>query len=579
MAFKNFLNVILVAIILSACASPYHLTAAEREPKNWQGYYERGWERLQAKDWTGALSDFDHVVKFNPEEYSAWLNRGVAKQNLGDLEGALKDYSRTIELRPNGYSGYFHRAQLNKIRGEYKAGLEDLNVGIPYVPKGSKHKEVLAKAYLERSRFKENLGNLDGAIVDWEKAVKLMPQWKQPLAPPGKPGIGSAFAWGRYNDLIKQGNLAEMRNILDAEPGLAKVQDNVGWSLLHYVTMGGSPEDLEMCKLLVDAGADVNAKGAQGNTPLTFSVYRMGGRESLSSEVYNGIIELLLKQGADPNSVNYIGATPLHLATVRGADPSAVELLLQYGANVNRVTVGGGAYTPLHAAVSAGRIDLVELLLANGADPDLRDGSGHTPLERARELKQREVEKVLKYHAKTPAGATGITVSEMDYVLKFRGFSIQQPTDDRWRLHSDNQEPHIASFYFAPLSPTHSFNATVQIRGVPADFATKQEFKEFVDTRLREHGSRFEELSFTSTLTELNGEWAVTYELRYLDKNPVNSSTPLFITIKGFMYLHPYWKKRVIDAFYSERGTEAELDGTLDPVGQELIDGTSPEMS
>ena len=51
------------------------------------------------------------------------------------------------------------------------------------------------------------------------------------------------------------------------------------------------------------------------------------------------------------------------------------------------------------------------------------------------------------------------------------------------------------------------------------------------------------------------------------------------MTIKGFMYLHPYWKKSVIDAFYSERGTEAELDGTLDPVGQELIDGTSPEMS
>jgi len=175
--------------------------------------------------------------------------------------------------------------------------------------------------------------------------------------------------------------------------------------------------------------------------------------------------------------------------------------------------------------------------------------------------------------------ATGIPVSEMDYVLKFRGFSIQQPTDDRWQLHSDNQEPHIASFYFVPLSPTHSFNATVQIRGLPADFSTKQEFKEFVDTKLREYSSRFEELSFISTLTELSGEWAVTYELRYLDKNPVNSSTPLFMTIKGFMYLHPYWKKSVIDAFYSERGTKAELDGTLDPVGQELIDGTSPEMS
>lgn len=179
----------------------------------------------------------------------------------------------------------------------------------------------------------------------------------------------------------------------------------------------------------------------------------------------------------------------------------------------------------------------------------------------------------------TPAGETGIPVSEMDYVMKFRGFSIQKPTDDRWQLYSDNQKPHIASFYFVPLSTTHSFNATVQIRGVPVAFATKQEFKEFVDARLREHDSRFEELSFTSTLTELNGEWAVTYELRYLDKNPVNSSTPLFMTIKGFMYVHPYWKNSVIDAFYSERGTEAELDGALDPLGKELIETTSPEKS
>jgi hypothetical protein len=97
--------------------------------------------------------------------------------------------------------------------------------------------------------------------------------------------------------------------------------------------------------------------------------------------------------------------------------------------------------------------------------------------------------------------------------------------------------------------------------------------------RYRRGRGGYEELSFTSTLTELNGEWAVTYELRYLDKDPANSTTPLLMTIKGFMYVHPYWKNSVIDAFYSERGTAAELDGALDPLGQELINATSPEKS
>ena len=51
------------------------------------------------------------------------------------------------------------------------------------------------------------------------------------------------------------------------------------------------------------------------------------------------------------------------------------------------------------------------------------------------------------------------------------------------------------------------------------------------------------------------------------------------MTKKGFMYVHPYWKNSVIDAFYSEPGTEGEVDGSLDPPGQELIETSRPENS
>ena len=192
----------------------------------------------------------------------------------------------------------------------------------------------------------------------------------------------SALPPSPYKILIEQGDVNTMRDILAKEPRLIRSADALGWTFLHYAVFSKSPNSLVMCKLLVGAGAEINASGNQGNTPLHFAAYRVG-REELSAEVYNGIIALLLDNGASVESENMIAATPLHSAVNRGADPSAVEMLLTSGANVNAKTVGGGAYAPLHAAAANGRADLVEILLNHGANRDLKDGRGKTPLEMA----------------------------------------------------------------------------------------------------------------------------------------------------------------------------------------------------
>lgn len=171
---------------------------------------------------------------------------------------------------------------------------------------------------------------------------------------------------------------------------------------------------------------------------------------------------------------------------------------------------------------------------------------------------------------------TPIPASVMDPILWFDGFYVRRPNDSRWRLEQNYRTPHIGMFSFAPLSPTHSFNAGVMVRGLPRDFVTKEEFKEFIDSKVRDADRRFELLSLASSMTELHGEWAVNYEVLFLDNSPVNAETPLHMSVKGVVFLHPLRDRMVIDAFYSERGTEDDLDGTLDPVGEELISGTIP---
>ncbi|KAJ6702127.1 CENTAURIN/ARF [Salix koriyanagi] len=83
------------------------------------------------------------------------------------------------------------------------------------------------------------------------------------------------------------------------------------------------------------------------------------------------------------------GRTLLHLAC-ETADVGMLELLLQYGANINSTDSGG--QTPLHRCILRGRAAFAKMLLARGADPRAVNGEGKTPLEHAIESKLNESE-------------------------------------------------------------------------------------------------------------------------------------------------------------------------------------------
>ncbi|KAJ0974596.1 hypothetical protein J5N97_016561 [Dioscorea zingiberensis] len=76
------------------------------------------------------------------------------------------------------------------------------------------------------------------------------------------------------------------------------------------------------------------------------------------------------------------GLTLLHLAC-QTADVGMVELLLQYGANVNATDLKGR--TPLHHSIVKGRSVVTKLLLSRGADPHAVDMDGKNPLQHAME--------------------------------------------------------------------------------------------------------------------------------------------------------------------------------------------------
>ncbi|KAF8712108.1 hypothetical protein HU200_028949 [Digitaria exilis] len=123
-----------------------------------------------------------------------------------------------------------------------------------------------------------------------------------------------------------------------------------------------------MCKYLIkDLKLDVNAGGDDGVTPLFFAIY---GTASAS------ITRLLLDHHADPNKAAYDGATPLLVATVEDTYEIA-ELLLSRRAYADPLSKYG---TPLYIAAKDGNVRMLKLLLQHQADPNVLL---HTPLKEA----------------------------------------------------------------------------------------------------------------------------------------------------------------------------------------------------
>jgi len=92
-------------------------------------------------------------------------------------------------------------------------------------------------------------------------------------------------------------------------------------------------------------------------------------------------VKALLDAGADPNFSGHQGNSPLHHATERG-DLDAVRLLLAHGARVDPVDDWGN--TPLARAAVYGHVEIGRALLEAHADANRRAKDGSTPLDEAR---------------------------------------------------------------------------------------------------------------------------------------------------------------------------------------------------
>jgi ankyrin repeat protein len=223
---------------------------------------------------------------------------------------------------------------------------------------------------------------------------------------------------------------AEMREIVGVNRETTNVPLNRnGITLLHWIVCQGkillpSLSDpskhyrkVDLVQLILDNGGNPNAVDKDGYSPVHRAVFLKESYDGLN------ILQLLLEKGENPNlldekeqcaPIHYVaedvsetaleqmkillknrgdanvsgkdGATPLHLTAINlGNGPKLTGMLLECGGNPN-LTENVMKRTTLHLVIQnknendQKRLDIVKLLLENGANPNAGDKQGSTPV-------------------------------------------------------------------------------------------------------------------------------------------------------------------------------------------------------
>ena len=192
-----------------------------------------------------------------------------------------------------------------------------------------------------------------------------------------------ALAMPLHDAVLAKDSQAALR--LLSEGADVNAKDSLGRTPLLLAVEKG---DVNMALALLQAGANINAQAANKDTP-----WLLAGASGRTE-----ILALMVSKGPDFAIRNRYGGNALIPACERG-HVSTVELLLTTRIDVNQVNDLG--WTCLLEAVILGdggkdHQDIVKMVLDKGANPNLADKDGVTPLAHAKGKGQKEVAKIIR---------------------------------------------------------------------------------------------------------------------------------------------------------------------------------------
>ena len=162
----------------------------------------------------------------------------------------------------------------------------------------------------------------------------------------------------------KKGDLPLVKSLIAAGADIDERTQTNGTAFM-FAVLGNRRQIAEW---LLAKGADIQVIGSNGWTALTLA----------AAKGHTDMLQWLIDMGAETQIRDVYRYTPFMRAVENGQDSVAVLLANLPGTDVNAQDEYDN--TPLHHAVSANDIAMVRLLMQHGADPDMANRDGATPV-------------------------------------------------------------------------------------------------------------------------------------------------------------------------------------------------------
>eukprot|EP00927_Polykrikos_kofoidii_P053894 TRINITY_DN48419_c0_g1_i1.p1 TRINITY_DN48419_c0_g1~~TRINITY_DN48419_c0_g1_i1.p1 ORF type:complete len:561 (+),score=92.06 TRINITY_DN48419_c0_g1_i1:120-1802(+) len=225
--------------------------------------------------------------------------------------------------------------------------------------------------------------------------------------------------------LVRQGNTALARQLLDNYPHLWSCRDEEGHSILHWAALCN---DLPLVRAAQSNAVDVDATADNKQTPLMWATLRghlaiaralldakaniqahdsLGATPLIIAVQHHKHAMILLFMQRVSDGARFLadsdknGCTATHWAAYKG-DDTALKLLDYFQADLSAVDTSG--MTPLHRAVFGSQAVSVRLLVERKADLNVRNSDGKTPLDLAESNADKTMQILLKSVIKSHSG-------------------------------------------------------------------------------------------------------------------------------------------------------------------------------
>jgi ankyrin repeat protein len=209
-----------------------------------------------------------------------------------------------------------------------------------------------------------------------------------------------------------RGDIDAVKSFLEQQIFLINSTRNRGMTPLHLAAIGGHRQVVE---LLLTSSATIDFFTSASQTPL----YQAAKFNQLE------VVDLLIDRGADPNL-----ALALYVATKQNY-PELVKLLIAKGVDINYQS--GATDTPLHTAAKLGLIEIVQVLLSNGAKANIKNKyEGSTPLHKASGEGHLQVVKLLVDNGAEVNSINNFLRTPLDYAINYKHKEVIE-----WLKHKD----------------------------------------------------------------------------------------------------------------------------------------------